>query len=292
VTSVDVCVCTYRRDSLMNTLASIAHQDLEGTTVVVTVADNDDHDERRAEIESAGQRLGLDLQYVHAPARNISIARNACLEAAKGDWIAFIDDDEIATPSWLAQLMMLGSRHDIVFGLVQAQYPPDAPRWLVEGDFHSTGMSGNDQSWNGHTGNVLIKAAFVRRHRLKFPISYGQTGGEDTLFFFKAMKAGASFGYAPSAIVQELTERSRISFRWLLVRRFRSGQTHHVILRCQGRSVRGTVLALAKLIWSLAAAAGSSFRPPHAARHLLRSGLHAGVIASAIGIATYREYQP
>jgi hypothetical protein len=41
--------------------------------------------------------LSLDCLYVHAPARNISIARNACLDAADAPLIAFIDDDETAT---------------------------------------------------------------------------------------------------------------------------------------------------------------------------------------------------
>ena len=43
----------------------------------------------------------IDISYIHAPARNISIARNACVEAATGKWIAFIDDDELASENWL-----------------------------------------------------------------------------------------------------------------------------------------------------------------------------------------------
>ena len=290
MTRIDVCVCTFRRDSLDDTLASIARQELDGVKVRVIVADNDEHDRRRERIEMNGKRLGLELHYVHAPARNISVARNACLDAATGDWVAFIDDDEIATPTWLAELLKARAGCDVVFGLVQAEYPAGAPGWALEGDFHSTGLHGNDACWNGHTGNVLIRAAFVHDHGLRFAANHGRTGGEDTIFFFDAMKAGATFGCAPSAIVREFTDPSRISLRWLLARRFRSGQTHHAILRREGNLIRGTLWAGPKLVWSLAAAAASSFRRTRAVRHLLRGGLHAGVIASAIGLATYREY--
>jgi succinoglycan biosynthesis protein ExoM len=36
--------------------------------------------------------------------RNISIARNAALDVAETLWVAFIDDDEHASATWLANL--------------------------------------------------------------------------------------------------------------------------------------------------------------------------------------------
>jgi succinoglycan biosynthesis protein ExoM len=290
VIKVDVCICTYRRDTLDDTLSSISRQQLEGVEVRVIVADNDAHALRREHIEATAKVLRLSLQYVHAPACNISIARNACLDAVAGDWIAFIDDDEIASPTWLSELLHASSGRDIVFGLVQAQYPSDAPQWIIDGDFHSSGLKGNDADWNGHTGNALIKASFVRDHRLRFAKALGRTGGEDTLLFFEAMQAGAKFGYAPSAVVSEFTDPSRVTLRWLLARRFRSGQTHHIIMRREGSLLAGTLSAAPKLAWSLAAAVISAGRRVNAVRHLLRGGLHAGVIAAAIGIAPYEEY--
>lgn len=289
MTSVDVCICAYRRETLDDTLSSIARQQLEGARVRVIVADNDDHAKRRKTIEATARALGLNLKYVHAPERNISVARNACLDAAAADWIAFIDDDEIAAASWLCELLQASFGRDIVFGPVQTNYPTDAPKWAVEGDFHSTRLDGNDADWNGHTGNALISSSFVREHRLRFAGAYGRAGGEDTVFFFEAKKAGARFGYAPSALVHEFTPASRLSLRWLLERRFRSGQTHHDIMHREGRLVAGTLSAAPKLAWSLVAAI-SAGRRATAARHLLRGALHAGVIAAAIGITPYKAH--
>src|SRR3954471_3997193 len=50
VTNVDVCVCTFRRSSLRETLESLANQQNEAVRMRVIVADNDDHSERRQEI--------------------------------------------------------------------------------------------------------------------------------------------------------------------------------------------------------------------------------------------------
>jgi succinoglycan biosynthesis protein ExoM len=220
---VDVCVCTFRRESLSLTLASLATQVLPaGTALRVIVADNDTTDGRREEIGATAAAHGLGHRYVHAPARNISIARNACLDAASGDWLAFIDDDEVAAPDWLAKLLAARDGHQIVFGVSEARYPdPATPGWVSAGDFHSNRIEGNDAPWNGYTANVLIDRRFMVAHGLRFDPALGQTGGEDTMFFLEAEIAGASFGYCPAAIVHEDTPIARANLRWLLLRRYR-----------------------------------------------------------------------
>jgi succinoglycan biosynthesis protein ExoM len=287
---VDICICTHGRTSLVETLISLASQDVQGARMRAIVADNDVHPHRRSETEALGAKLQLDIRYVHAPAHNISVARNACLDAADCDWIAFIDDDEVATPTWLTELLKARTGRDIVFGVSQATYGPDTAKWMRSGDFHSNRLKGRDQPWNGYTANVLINRQFCESRRLRFDPLMGKTGGEDTFFFYQANRAGARFGYAPDAVVTEFTEPSKASLRWLLLRRFRSGQTHEFILRKEGKSVSGALAAVAKVAWSISAAAVLSPWPSRAAAHLLRSAIHAGVVAGALGLSTYREF--
>ena len=99
---VDVGVCAFRRLSILETLSSIAGQELPPDTDLRVIAvENDDNPDLRLQIERHAATLGLDLRYVHAPARNISIARNACLDHAEGDVLLFIDDDEVADAGWI-----------------------------------------------------------------------------------------------------------------------------------------------------------------------------------------------
>lgn len=290
---VDICICTFRRPSLELTLASVAAQVLPaGVRMRVIVADNDDMPSRRAQITAAAAALGLELTYVHAPARNISVARNACLDAADAGWIAFIDDDEVASPEWLGSLLAARAEHDIVFGVSQARYPdPATPGWVKRGDFHSNRIAGNDAAWNGYTANVLIDRSLVTAHGLRFAVELGQTGGEDTMFFFDAYRAGARFGYAPAAIVHEDTPIARARLRWLALRRFRSGQIHHLLLRRQGGSRLATLpVATAKALACFAQGALNLPWPSRAAAAVLRGMLHMGVVASILGRAPYREY--
>ncbi len=289
--AIDICVCTFRRDSLAETLASIARQaKLRDADLRVIVADNDDRPERRAAIEAMGEQLALSLTYIHAPARNISVARNACLRAATGAWVAFIDDDEVAEPDWCAALLAARHECDVVFGVSQATYA-GAPPWLAKGDFHSNRIGRSDAAWNGYTANVLIRHAFVERHRLRFLPALGETGGEDTLFFLEAHLFGARFGYAPQAIVTEATSPARATLTWLLRRRFRAGQIHYLVLRRTRRRRTGVPLALVKAVILGTATAGLCWNRVRATRSLLRAVLQIGVVASALGVRPYREYR-
>lgn len=277
----------------MHTLESIALQELPAAiSIRVVIADNDTTDIARTAIREYAETLGLLIRYVHAPARNISIARNACLDAAKSDWIAFIDDDEVALPDWIASLLAHRGSNHIVFGVSQALYPDrSTPKWMVNGDFHSNRIAGNDKPWNGYTANVLIDRNFVMLKQLRFALELGQIGGEDTVFFFDAHRAGARFGYVPTAVVQESTSRARASFRWLALRRYRAGQIHYIIASRAGQGRRVAILAVVKIVISALWAIVTIPWPTRAFGNALRAMLHLGVVASSIGFAPYKEYR-
>lgn len=295
--AIDVCICTYRRPQIVETLAAVAAQRLPADIALrVIVADNDVEPRSRAAVCAAGETLGLDLIYVHAPARNISIARNACLDTARGDWIAFVDDDEIPSPAWLAALLAEARRGDwaATLGPVQAIYPPAAAAWASAGDFHSTRpvwVRGTIET--GYTGNVLLQRAPIERHGLRFDVAFGRSGGEDLDFFYRLRDAGGQIGFAPDALVSEAVPIERISLAWLVRRSFRRGQSHGVRLRRSSRRVVGRVLhlqlALSKaLVLGIGAACQIKTLPRN--RYLTRAALHCGVVARLAGLTEIELY--
>ena len=46
-----------------------------------------------------------DVGYFHEPERGLNVARNRALRVARGDVVAFVDDDAIPEPEWLDGLM-------------------------------------------------------------------------------------------------------------------------------------------------------------------------------------------
>jgi len=229
---INICICTYRRPDVLLTLDSLGRQLLGSNMHLrVIIADNDEVDSARELIQSYTINSSLDIYYVHAPKNNISLARNACLENADegADWLAFIDDDEVASPEWLGNLVTCAQQtgSDVVFGPVFAQYPDFAPAWMREGDYHSNiPERRNGIVQTGHTCNALVKWKHKDFRMQRFLLEKGRTGGEDTEFFFRFWRLGAKMEICTEAVVFESIAPERLSVDWIKKRKFRSGQSY------------------------------------------------------------------
>ncbi len=297
--AVSVCICTFRRTHIADTLRSILRLNLDPQwDIKIIVADNDETDSARRLVESVAKEANLPIQYVHAPARNISIARNACLDATTTPLIAFIDDDELVARDWLKALLekLESSNADVVLGPVKAIYAPECSNWLRAGDFHSTNpVWVCEEIITGYSCNVLIKRISPALQEIRFREDLGKTGGEDTVYFSQVHKAGGTIVFAAEAIVTEMVTADRAKFSWLLKRRFRSGQTHALLLIENSDNnaktrVKNIIKALAKLSFCFVAALVNFTRPIKMRLWLLRGALHAGVIARLLGKQEIIQY--
>lgn len=290
--TIDVCVCTFQRPSLRETLASLAAQQ-GAPSFRVIVSDNDETPSAETLVAAAGREFGLDIIYIHAPARNISVARNACLDRADAGLVAFIDDDEIAPPTWLATItrFLAAQPLDVVFGPVRAIYPNAAPGWVRDGDFHSfQTIERSGAVDTGYSSNVIFKRAIVGERR--FDVALGRSGGEDAFFFATLHYHGAKLGLCPDAILHEPAPSQRLRMAWLVKRAFRSGQTHARIA-CDLRG--GSRLALASLAvikagYCAIGAFLTLWSPVRWRANLIRGALHVGVVARALGARDLQLY--
>ncbi|MBL8551573.1 MAG: glycosyltransferase family 2 protein [Hyphomonadaceae bacterium] len=284
--AIDVCVCTFRRPSLRATLASLAAQTRRARMRVI-VADNDVEPSAQDRVAAARAELGLDIAYLHAPAQNISVARNACLDAASAPLIAFIDDDEEAPPDWLERLCSALGDADIVFGPVRAIYPPDAPSWMVEGDFHSARpVMRRNVVETGYTSNTLVRASALAA--LRFDPALGRTGAEDGPFFAALFRQGAKPTFCAEAFVSEPVPPERASLRWRIVRAYVSGQVRSLIWRDEGRSrARMVASAGAKALYCAVATLAALPSSVGWRRNVIRGALHVGVVAKSLGAPTF-----
>lgn len=296
-TRIDIGVCTYRRPHLAQTLRSLAALELPPhATVRIIVADNDETPSARKLVYAAAAALPFETLYVHCPAANISLARNACVDAAGGAFLAFIDDDSTASPAWLAELLKIAetSGADAVLGPVRAVYSNSAPGWMRRGDFHSTAPVRVDgEIRTGYSGNVLLRRASSHVAGRHFNLALGVTGGEDTEFFTHLHQGGGMIAYAPDAVAHEPVTEQRACFSWLAKRRFRSGQTHGRLLAATSTGGLPSQLALAaaKAACCFGASAAMVALPRHRNRQALRGMLHAGVVSGLLGVREIELYR-
>jgi succinoglycan biosynthesis protein ExoM len=283
---IDICICTFRRPFVTETMASIEKMVRpENAELRIVIVDNDDTPSAEARVTEAAAGMTIPVTYVHAPGANISIARNAALDAADADWVAFLDDDEIVDPDWLVELIkrQVKTKADAVFGPSRAIYDEATPDWIVDGDFHSqAAVYRNGVVETGHTCNALLRWGNAPWRDQRFELERGKSGGEDTEFFFRLRKMGATYAIAEHAIVREEVPAERLQLDWLLRRRFRIGQSYSASAVSGPARAVLFVTAAAKSAYSYLRAVLSLFNTERRAFWLMRGTMHAGVCAGCL----------
>ncbi|MGO4623428.1 glycosyltransferase family 2 protein [Ensifer sp. 2YAB10] len=296
-TRIDIAVCTFRRPELAETLHSLALITVPADVDIrVIVADNDATPSAEPLVNQMRPTMPFEILYVHCPASNISIARNACLDNSTGHYLAFVDDDETVSRTWLLQLLdtAVATGADVVLGPVRAEYALSAPNWMRRGDFHSTRpvwVEGEIRT--GYTCNVLLDLTRPVLFDRRFNLALGRTGGEDTEFFRHMHADGGRLAYAPEALVFEPVPEKRARLAWLAKRRFRSGQTHGRLLSEPGQAGR-QIVEIARAMAKSGYCAGASLlllgSPVARSRYALRAIMHAGVVSGLLGVRELQQY--
>ena len=225
---VSICVCTFRRpEGLLRLLRSLARLESASPRHEIIVADNDAERSGEAAVRQV-RAEGLDVQYLVEPVRGIARARNRAVGPARGDFVAFIDDDEEADPLWLVNLSAEVARHgaDAGIGPVLPRVADGAPRWLVDGGFFDRPRppTGTLLIRNGtRTGNALVRRRYLTALDGPFDERFGLGGGEDTDLFMRLHALGCRVIAVDSAIVHEHLAPNRTTVNWVLRRRFLIG---------------------------------------------------------------------
>lgn len=224
-----VVVCSRDRpEDLRRCLSSLIVQDHPGYTVWV-VDNAPASGVTRRVVESF--EAAMDIRYVAESRPGLSRARNAALEnGLDGDWVAWLDDDEVADPMWLTELMRaFDGRPEILAAsgvVVPAQLDTQAQMWFEQFGGHSKGR--------GFTADLFSSATQGGQHPL-YPLPpFGvganmafrtetlrllggfdnalgagtpSQGSEDTKIFTDVLLAGGSIAYWPSAVTRHFHRR-------------------------------------------------------------------------------------
>ena len=232
---LSVCLCTLNRlEFLPRTLRSLALQELPaGCELQIVVVDNDAQASARDVVAAfADQYPGIRVDYSVHPEQNISLARNQSVARANGDFLYFIDDDEIAQPGWMKTLYdtLLEFDADAISSDVRAMYDTGTPDWVKDSGFFERRAPAAGQTFRiSRQGNCLIRrralSPYVRNGYGPFEPEFGKSGGEDALLFRTMMRDGFKLTGCPDAIVHEWVPAERGNLAWMLARARRMGST-------------------------------------------------------------------
>ncbi len=135
--TVSVVICAYTEDRwplLLRSVSSVQHQSCVPTEIMVCVDHNDSLLERCRQ-QWADQADSPSVPVVVLPNRyqgRLGSARNSAAEVARGDIVAFVDDDAWADPDWLDWLLLPYENEFVVAvgGAPMPEFERARPDWF------------------------------------------------------------------------------------------------------------------------------------------------------------------
>lgn len=226
-----VCICTYKRPALLGSLlAKLERQDTDNLfDYSIVVVDNDVQESARKTVESHANQSHIVVKYAVEPEQNIALARNKAVESARGEYIAFIDDDELPEQRWLLSLYkaMHECRAGGVLGPVKRHFEVNPPSWIIKGKLFEkmlfpTGAIIPHCKYT-RTGNVLLDRRLFADKANFFDPRLGRSGGEDLDFFRRMMSKGHVFVWCNEAVVSEIVPKERLKRSYFVQRALLNG---------------------------------------------------------------------
>ncbi len=266
---VTVIVCTYNRcQDLERGLESIAASKMPNTTTwEVLVVDNNSNDRTSEVVESFCRRYPGRFRYLFEGKQGKAYALNAGVANARGEVLAFVDDDVTMDSGWLRNLTgeLQGREWVGAAGRILPATTFTPPPWLSW--THCGGiLCGNFDLGNQpcelgpdhppHGGNMAIRREMFERHggyHLNLGPGPKRVPNGDTEYGRRLMKAGERLRYEPLAVVYHPVPENRIRKEYFLSWWFDYGRAS-VIEQGDRPDVLGIprdYLSLAARIWDI-----------------------------------------
>ena len=289
-------IATYNRARpLLEALESVVAQDAPPALWECVVVNNNSQDDTEARFaDFAARHPDVALRMVREPRQGLSHARNCGIAAARGEYLAIIDDDERINPGFVAAYIRFFDTHpDAVAagGRIIPEYPAGRPAWMsryVErpvanpldlGDRVRLFPAGRIPGG----GNMALRRTAVERCG-GFDPALGRVGGrliggEESDLFARLARAGERCWYVPDAVMWHIIPPEKLTDDYLARLAYNVGVSQQLRARRDGRYAAAVVREGGK--WCATLVLACTMRPCRAVRLLrMRYRIACGFVAS------------
>lgn len=263
---VSVVVCTRNRSQQLTVcLSALQRQSYPAARFRIIVVDNASDDTTRATVEDAARQTAAPgIAYLLEGRVGVSHARNTGIHNATGKIIAFVDDDAVPEPQWLAGLMAAHAQFPsagAVGGAVLPMWGATMPSWFskemepvvsIYNPLDTVGAVSQDQYPRG--GNCSFLREVLMRVGGFEPV-LGRVGTSlvsNEEIDASARVAGAGFDvlYTPHAVVRHPVSAAKLTRSYFRRRLYWQGVSDRLMdYKRQGpQSVAERRLGYAKLL--------------------------------------------
>lgn len=232
--NVTVILCTHNRcQTLAHALESLAYLNLpQPLKWEVLVVDNNSKDDTKEVVRQFGQRFPGRFRYLLEPQAGKSNALNAGIREARGEILAFTDDDVTVDAAWLQNLTAL--LYDPKWAGAGGRTLPERsfvhPKWLPKGDRHALaplalfdrGSVAGELTESPFGNNMAYRKAIFEKYggfRNDLgprPGDGGPQKSEDSEFGNRVLASGELLRYEPSAVLYHSVPASRLNEDYFL----------------------------------------------------------------------------
>ncbi|MCM8823079.1 MAG: glycosyltransferase [Candidatus Omnitrophica bacterium] len=236
---ISVIIATYNRcQRLKGTLDSLLVQELNSSfDYEVIVVDNNSNDKTKEIFESYKEKFNGRLRYIFEPIQGKPYALNTGIKEAKGEIIAFTDDDCIVDKRWVLNISNVFQNKlvDMVGGKVMPILPASLPKWLsnYKDNLLKYPLMYYDLGDRYIQFNHNIKIFPIGANMIVRKSSFNKFGNfqdvgrsEDMAFCYRWNKLGAKIAYSPDIVVYHYTHPHRLNKSYFRKYFFQVGIDH------------------------------------------------------------------
>lgn len=224
-------ICTYKRYEVLDkAIFSLRQQSLSPNRYRIMVIDNSPDTDYSQKIKQQYEEPPF-LEYIIETTPGLSNARNVAAKMCGSEFIAYMDDDAIADPYWLENIItgfrLFGANAAVLGGLVNPIWEVKRPQWLDDSllgyvsvvDWGGETRIAKDEEWFAGT-NIAFRTKEIIKNG-GFETSLGRNGSGSILLSNEELRLldilrtqGKLAIYEPKAIVSHLVEQKRLTQSW------------------------------------------------------------------------------
>lgn len=228
---VSIIVPTRNRDALLrDCVESLLNQTYPIAHYEVIVVDDGSSEATARVMESLAGGHPTRVRYVKSPHKGPSAGRNIGIGLARGDLLAFVDDDVEAPPQWLDSVVSGATRHpeaDLLAGRLLLRLEGRAPRRCGREPLGESELDVGESERPVDPNRVPAANMAVRREAVDKAGGFNEglpVYGEETEWIHRVTAGGPPVIYLPDAYVWHRRTQADLKLSRLLRSRFNQGR--------------------------------------------------------------------
>jgi glycosyltransferase involved in cell wall biosynthesis len=226
--TLSIIICSYNRASYIgDALTSLYTQSADLDAFEVIIVDNNSTD-NTAQVFTNWRQANVHgrFTFISETQQGASFARNAGAKFAQGAWLCFMDDDAIATPNYVTNILKHIHQQPEVVGFggrIIPKYIPAEPHWM---SYYVSSLVGNfdyapsacafeNGKYPLESNMVVKKSIFIQigGFNVNLPGVVGtlRIGGEGKELFYKILALGHTIYYDPAICVHHVVEVTKLT---------------------------------------------------------------------------------